>query len=147
MQAIELIIEATGVADPRGLAEPFIAHPLIQKHFPISAIVCLVDSELIEDQLEETEEAINQITFSDIILLNKTDLVSEKYVSSLAIRLNQMNPLAKIIKGNKSNFPEEISRNMKTNGKKAAKDSLILMRDLPQLELVILIAQAKITPP
>ena len=102
----ELIIEATGVADPRGLAEPFIAHPLIQKHFPISAIVCLVDSELIEDQLEETEEAINQITFSDIILLNKTDLVSEKYVSSLAIRLNQLNPLAKIIKGNKSNFPE-----------------------------------------
>ena len=29
----EIIIEATGVADPTGLAEPFIAHPMIKKHF------------------------------------------------------------------------------------------------------------------
>jgi len=63
----EINIEATGVADPTGLAEPFIAHPLIKKHFPLKAIICLVDAEQVEDQLKETEEAINQITFSDIL--------------------------------------------------------------------------------
>ena len=102
----EIIIEATGVTDPTGLAQPFIAHPLIKKHFPLTAIICLVDAELVEDQLNETEEAINQITFSDILLINKIDLVSEHYVKILESRLQQMNPLARIIKGHKSNFPK-----------------------------------------
>ena len=54
----EIIIEATGVADPAGLAQPFIVHPLIKQHFPITAIICLADAEHIEDQLKETEEAL-----------------------------------------------------------------------------------------
>jgi len=56
----EIIIEATGVADPSGLAQPFIAHPLIKKQFPLSAILCLVDAEMIEDRLIHTEEAKQQ---------------------------------------------------------------------------------------
>jgi len=102
----EIIIEATGVADPTGLAQPFIAHPLVKKHFPLSAIICLVDAELVEDQIEETEEALNQITFSDILLINKTDLVNEEYVRVLENRLKQLNPLATILKGHKNQFPK-----------------------------------------
>ena len=101
----EIIIEATGVADPSGLAQPFIAHPLVKKHFPLTSIICLVDAELIEDHLEETEEAINQVTYSDIILINKTDLVSEDYIPLVEAKLKQLNPLASIIKGNKNGFP------------------------------------------
>jgi len=108
----ELIIEATGVADPRGLAQPFISHPLIKKHFPVKAIICLVDSELVEDQIVDTEEAINQITFSDILLLNKVDLISEEYVEVLESRLQKLNPLARIAKGHKDQFPKvDFSRN------------------------------------
>ena len=102
----EIIIEGTGVADPTGLAQPFIAHPLIKKHFPLTSIICLVDAELIEDQLEETEEAINQITFSDILLINKIDLVSEAYVFELTNKLQELNPLAKIFIGQKDQFPK-----------------------------------------
>ncbi len=101
----EIIIEATGVADPTGLAEPFIAHPLIKKHFPLRAIICLVDAELIEDHLEETEEAVNQITFSDILLINKTDLVGKHYIPILENLLRELNPLARIVNGHKGQFP------------------------------------------
>lgn len=101
----EIIIEATGVADPTGLAQPFIAHPLIKKHFPLAAIICLVDAELVEDQLEETTEAINQISFSDILIINKTDLVRKEYISELENHLRQLNPLARIVQGNKDHFP------------------------------------------
>ncbi len=101
----EIVIEATGVADPTGLAQPFIAHPLIKKHFPLTGIICLVDAEQIEDQLEETVEALNQITFSDILVINKTDLVTENYVSELEHRLENLNPLASIVKGNKNRYP------------------------------------------
>ncbi|MEM8909598.1 MAG: GTP-binding protein [Bacteroidota bacterium] len=101
----EIIIEATGVADPRGLAEPFIAHPAIKKQFPLTRIICLIDAELVEDQLQETEEAIHQITFSDVLLINKTDLVSEQYVRELTQRLQGLNPLAKVVLSNQTHFP------------------------------------------
>lgn len=101
----EIIIEATGVADPRGLAEPFIIHPAIKKQFPLTRIICLVDAELIENQLQETKEAISQITFSDVLLINKTDLVHEEYLKELKVRLHKLNPLAKIVTGNQDNFP------------------------------------------
>ncbi|MEL6864890.1 MAG: GTP-binding protein [Bacteroidota bacterium] len=102
----EIIIEATGVADPTGLAQPFIAHPLVKKHFPLTSIICLVDAPLVESQIEETEEALTQITFSDILLINKIDLVSKQEVTRLEHQLQQLNPLAKILKGHKEQFPE-----------------------------------------
>ncbi len=102
----EIIIEATGVADPTGLAQPFIAHPLVKQHFPLTSIICLIDSELIEDQIESTEEALNQITFSDILLVNKVDLVNEAYVTQLKQKLKNLNPLATIYQGHIGLLPE-----------------------------------------
>lgn len=102
----EIIIEATGVADPAGLAAPFVSHPAIKKFFPLSSIICLVDAELVEEQLTETEEAMSQITYSDVLLINKTDLVTEKQLKHLEEKLLRLNPLAKIVKGNKNNFPK-----------------------------------------
>ncbi|MGB1217464.1 MAG: CobW family GTP-binding protein, partial [Saprospiraceae bacterium] len=101
----EVIIEATGIADPRGLAEPFIIHPAIKKQFPLKGIICLVDAELIEDQIEETKEAIHQVTFSDVLLINKIDLVDKEYLSQLSKKLERMNPLAKIVSGHQGDFP------------------------------------------
>ncbi len=101
----EIIVEATGVADPAGLAAPFLNHPQIKKHFPLRYTLCLVDAEHVEDQMQETEEALNQITFSDILLLNKTDLVTSGYASELKSMLHLLNPLAKIMDGNKEHFP------------------------------------------
>ena len=101
----EIIIEATGVADPSGLAQPFISHPLIKKTFPLASIICLVDAELMFDHLAHTEEAINQISFSDILLINKTDTVDDEQVNRVRKKLQQLNPLAKIYQGSKKQFP------------------------------------------
>lgn len=101
----EIIIEATGVADPRGLAEPFIIHNSIKKQFPLSGIICLIDAKLVRDQLKETEEAIHQITFSDVLLVNKIDLVNEEDVSDLARLLRLLNPLANVAFGHLDGFP------------------------------------------
>ncbi|MEM1135632.1 MAG: GTP-binding protein [Bacteroidota bacterium] len=102
----QIIIEATGVANPAGLAAPFISHPAIKAWFPLSSIICLVDAELIEEQLKETEEAISQITYSDVLLINKTDLVAEKQLGDLKQKLQVLNPLAKVFMGNKAHFPK-----------------------------------------
>jgi len=101
----EIIIEATGVADPTGLAEPFMIHSLIKEYFPLKGVICLVDAESIEAHLVETEEAKNQVAFSDVLLINKTDLVTPKYVEELKQKLHQLNPLANVVLGNKQAYP------------------------------------------
>lgn len=101
----ELIIEATGVADPRGLAAPFINNYAIKKQFPLTRIICLVDAEQVEQQIKHTEEAIHQITFSDVLLINKTDLVDDDQLKKLDALLTKLNPLAEIIYGNHERYP------------------------------------------
>lgn len=106
----ELIIETTGIADPANVAVPFLMLPMVQREFPLKRVICLVDAELIEDQLRDTEEAIQQISFADVILLNKADRVSVAYVAKLEEILRGLNPLAEVLVGHKDALP--ISRLM-----------------------------------
>ncbi|MEM6525307.1 MAG: GTP-binding protein [Bacteroidota bacterium] len=101
----ELITEATGVADPARIALPFMSDPTIVMGFKLERIVCLVDSCIVEDQLEDTEEAFKQIAFSDILLLNKADQVQTRYLDSLQQTLVQINPMAHIMRGYKNHYP------------------------------------------
>lgn len=93
----ELIIEATGVADPAPIAEPFLTHAGVKSSFNLTNTICLVDAEQIEERLSDTEEARKQIAFSDIIIIGKTDLVTQDYVEQLKTILKGINPLAKVL--------------------------------------------------
>lgn len=101
----ELIIEATGVADPASIAEPFLTHPAIKKSFELIHTICIIDAEQIEDQLKDTEEARKQIAFSDVLLIAKTDLVSPEYIHKLREILNGINPLAQVLVKDKGSYP------------------------------------------
>lgn len=100
----ELIIEATGIADPANIANPFMVNPFIYKWCNLKRVICVVDAELIEDQLRDTEEAIRQIAFSDIILLNKVEKISTQYLAILKETLNTINPFTEIVIGAENDF-------------------------------------------
>ena len=102
----ELIIEATGIADPSSVAEPFLIHEGVKKAFVLDAVICIVDAENIGDRLEDTSEAIRQIAFSNVIFINKSDLVAHEYLKSLQTKLNQLNPIAKVHVFHKSAIPD-----------------------------------------
>jgi len=103
----ELIIEATGVADPANIAMPFLTDPLVEKYFRLKRVICVVDAEQIEDQLKENSEAIKQISFSDILLINKAAQISEEYLVELTDILIAINPFAKIVTGAHSDMGVE----------------------------------------
>lgn len=92
-----LIIEATGIADPANIAHPFLTNDQVKRGYNLKRVICIVDAELVEDQLKERTEAIQQIAFSDIILLNKTSKISESYVNDLQAILKTINPFAEIL--------------------------------------------------
>lgn len=92
-----LIIEATGIADPANIAHPFLTNDQVKRGYNLKRVICIVDAELVEDQLKERPEAIQQIAFSDIILLNKTTKLSSVYVKDLQEVLKTINPFAEIL--------------------------------------------------
>ncbi|MEL7054332.1 MAG: GTP-binding protein, partial [Cyanobacteria bacterium J06588_5] len=61
----------------------------------LDAVVTLVDAKHIH-QHWEAEEAQEQIAFADVILLNKTDLVSEDELAALEAKIAGMNAMAKV---------------------------------------------------
>jgi len=114
----ELIIEATGIADPANIAEPFITHPAVKNTFELVNTICIIDSEQIEDRLKDTEEARKQIAFSDVLLLVKTDLVSLNYVEQLTITLKGINPLAQVLTKENGVYPIILPSSIKHNSAK-----------------------------
>ncbi len=107
----ELLIEATGIADPAGVASPFFNHPAIQKHFALRQIIGLVDGTAIQAQLGADDTAAKQIAFSDTLLINKTDRLSEADKQNCRAMLRQSNPIATIHEGHQGNYPVTVMLN------------------------------------
>lgn len=101
----ELIIETTGIADPSSVALPFLIDPLVTRYYKLQRVICLVDARNIAYELETTEEARKQISFSDVLLISKTDLVTDEELAALYTLLKEINPFAVILSGTKENFP------------------------------------------
>src|SRR6202008_2384466 len=61
-------------------------------------VVTVADAQWLQRQLPEAPEGKNQIAFADVILLNKTDLVSATARRGLEERLRALNPYATLHK-------------------------------------------------
>ena len=96
-----LVVETTGLADPLPVALTFLGTEL-RDVTRLDSIITLVDSENFSLDLFNSEAAQSQITYGDIILLNKVDLVDEGDVDRLEIRIREMKEGARIIRTSKS---------------------------------------------
>lgn len=90
-----VLVETTGLADPGPIAYTF-AMPELSAKLRLDAIVTVADAKHLEKELQEAPEAAPQIAFADVILLNKTDLVSPADTERVEARIRRMNPLATI---------------------------------------------------
>ena len=90
-----LVIETTGLADPAPVIQTFFVDDEVQTQASLDAVVTVVDAAHIA-QHWEAEEAIEQIAFADVILLNKVDLVTEEELQALEQRIRGMNAIATI---------------------------------------------------
>ncbi len=89
-----VIIETTGMADPGPVAQTFFIDEDIHDAFVLDAVVTVVDAKHAEQQLNDNEQARQQIGFADRILISKTDLVAKEETDKLISRMKRMNPRA-----------------------------------------------------
>ena len=90
-----ILIETTGMADPGPVAQTFFMDDEIQGKTALDGIVTLVDAKHVLLHWD-TNEVKEQIAFADVILLNKTDLVTSAELDSLERRIRGMNAVARI---------------------------------------------------
>ncbi|OIJ16530.1 cobalamin biosynthesis protein CobW [Anaerobacillus alkalidiazotrophicus] len=92
-----VLIETTGLADPAPVAQTFFMDQAIAEKFEVDSIVTVVDSKHVTKHFNTKDEAQEQIAFADIIIINKTDLVTETELTEIEIRITSMNPTARRI--------------------------------------------------
>jgi G3E family GTPase len=93
-----VVIEMTGLADPGPVAQSLYADERIKREFGLQGVVAVVDAKHADGQLRETNEAAAQIAFADLILLNKTDLMSPDELDRIEGDLRRINSAAKTIR-------------------------------------------------
>jgi G3E family GTPase len=93
-----ILVETTGLAKPAPVAQTFFVDADVRAKTKLDAIVTVVDAKHVRGQLETSEEAAEQIAFADVILLNKTDLVSKDELGAIERLIRQVNATARVHK-------------------------------------------------
>ncbi|HVV79978.1 MAG TPA: GTP-binding protein [Pseudolabrys sp.] len=91
-----IIVETTGLADPAPVAQTFFMDENVGAKTKLDAVVTVADAKWLKDRLKDAPEAKNQIAFADVILLNKTDLVTPAELTDVEARIRGINPYARL---------------------------------------------------
>ena len=100
-----ILIETTGLADPGPVSQTFFMDDDMAEQFRLDAVVTLVDARHAGPHLDDGGEACEQIAFADVIVLNKTDLVTAAELDSLEQRLRAMTAVARIHRASQADVP------------------------------------------
>ncbi len=108
-----IIVETTGLADPAPVAQTFFVDESVGRKTRLDAVVTVADAKWLKDRLKDAPEAKNQIAFADVIIINKTDLVSAAELDEVEGRIRAINPYAKVHKTQRCAVPlqEVLGRN------------------------------------
>jgi G3E family GTPase len=89
-----ILVETTGLADPVPVAQTFFMDDDVKAKSKLDAVVTVADAKHLLDRLADSHEAEEQIAFADVILLNKTDLVTRDELAAVERRIRAINPQA-----------------------------------------------------
>jgi G3E family GTPase len=103
-----ILVETSGLADPGPIASMFWQDKALCGSLYLSGIVTLVDSANICKYLQDPDvqqEATRQILMADKVVLNKCDISSAEQQAAALACVQQINPVADVIKSDHSRVP------------------------------------------
>ncbi len=99
-----LVVETTGVADPLPITLTFLGTEL-RDLTRLDSILTMIDAESFEPELFNSQAAMSQVTYGDILLLNKTDLVPPERLETVEQYLRTIREDAKILHSQHGQVP------------------------------------------
>jgi G3E family GTPase len=95
-QPDNLFIEASGVADPGGIASLF-RNQEVAGFFDLEQVLCVVDASVLEDWISEIPEVSRQLASADLIIINKKSSVNPSYLPKVTQMVQSINSMAEIL--------------------------------------------------
>ena len=104
-----IVIEASGVSDPKAVALTFIMSDELRAKTKLDTILAMIDTEqLLKLDGKSARLAEQQIIIADLIVLNKVDLVPKKAVRFVKKTLRELVPQARMIETTYGRVPLEL---------------------------------------
>ena len=100
-----ILIETTGLANPGPVAQTFFVDADVAARAKLDSILTVVDAKHLPARLKDSSESAEQIAFADVILINKTDLVSAAELKQVEQSIRNINQFAKILHGQRGQVP------------------------------------------
>ena len=100
-----IIVETTGLADPAPVAQTFFVDEDVRARTKLDAIVTVVDAKHMLGEIDTAPEVLEQLAFADLVVINKTDLVSLEELAAVEARIRKVNPLAAIEHAERCDLP------------------------------------------
>ena len=105
-----ILLEASGVADPAGIAMTFVI-PKFRDRIRLDSIISVVDAEQFDANPEHPglmELKLRQIGFSDMVILNKADLVDKEDLQKVRAGIEKRLLRVRFVEAVKCDVPLEI---------------------------------------
>ena len=102
-----MLLEASGVADPSGIALTFMDEDM-RDHIRLDSIMCVVDAEQVFAAPEMMELKLRQVAFADMLILNKVDLVSRQEIERIRAWLDDRFHRYRLVEASAGNVPLEV---------------------------------------
>ena len=99
-----LVIETTGLADPLPIILTFLGTEL-KFLTSLDAVVTVVDAAAFDAKHFESDAALSQIRYGDIVILNKTDLATGAKITELKAFLEETKPGFRILESEYGKVP------------------------------------------
>jgi G3E family GTPase len=100
-----IIVETTGLAEPAPVAQTFFMDQDVGDRARLDAVVTVADAKWLTERLKDAPEAKNQIAFADVIVLNKTDLVTADELTAVEATIRAINPAATLHRTTRCSLP------------------------------------------
>ena len=114
-----IVIEASGLADPGPVMKAF-EQAQMGSAFRLDGVVTVVDAQHVEQDIQDVQICAEQITYADLLVLNKAETLSDSRIRALEARLEQLNPLADQFRSIQARVPIEKILQIRSRGFEAA---------------------------
>ncbi|MDV4325191.1 CobW family GTP-binding protein [Acinetobacter baumannii] len=87
-----ILIETTGLADPVPVVQTIMQEPFVAARFVCDGVVTVVEATLQPQDLEQFQEAMQQISSADKVLISKVDLSHAQHLAIIKQYIQRLNP-------------------------------------------------------
>ncbi len=99
-----ILLEASGVADPGAIAATLV-HAELGRRLSLDGIICVADAEQVFASEDQMGLKLRQMTFADLVVLNKIDLLDRAQVRQVRERLARFAEAPRILEAERGDVP------------------------------------------